>query len=164
MTELMKRYEAETGKSSTQTITDGLDIWHYEYIEWLEAKVLDGEIIEKFQKIIRTQCDEISALKAQLTWRPVSEKPEKGQEVIISYVDCYGHRINVLGSYVRRFDEEAEPADDEDIMEYSDEKDEYYLKEGWYEHTTHSDYDCWLLHEKIDKWLPIPPAPEGEVK
>ena len=77
MTELMKRYERETGKSSTQTITDGLDIWHYEYIEWLEAKVLDGETIEKFQEIIRTQCDEISALKEQLRWRPVSEKPEK---------------------------------------------------------------------------------------
>jgi len=75
MTELMKRYEAETGKSSTQTITDGLDIWHYEYIAWLENQVLDGKTIEKFQEIIRNQCDEISSLRAQLTWRPVSEEP-----------------------------------------------------------------------------------------
>ena len=104
--------------------------------------------------------EENAQLRAQLRWRPVSEKPKKGKEVILSYVDCYGHRINVLGSYVRRFDEEAVSTDDEDIMEYSDEKDEYYLKEGWYEHTTHSDYDYWLLHEKIDKWLPIPPQGE----
>ncbi len=50
MTELMKRYEAETGCA-------GIAIWRGEctvsnkYIEWLEA---------------------------QLTWRPVSEEPEKG--------------------------------------------------------------------------------------
>ena len=133
-----ERYEKETGMVSHQY--GGVP--REEYVTWLER--------------------ENAKLKAQLTWRLVSEKPEKGKEVILSYVDCYGHRINVLGSYVRRFDEEAGSADDEDIMEYSDEKDEYYLKEGWYEHTTHSDYDCWLLHEKIDKWLPIPPAPEGE--
>ena len=35
------------------------------------------ETVEKFQEIIRTQCDEISELKAQLRWRPVSEKPDK---------------------------------------------------------------------------------------
>ena len=102
-------------------------------------------------------------LKEQLRLRPVSEKPEKKQEVLISYVDCYGHRINVLGSYVRRLVEEAGVTDDEDIMEYAEEKDEYYLAEGWYEHTTHSEYDCWLLHEKVDMWLPIPPAPEGGI-
>ena len=67
MTELMKRYEAEFEKGLT----------HACYESWLEAKVLDGKTIEKFQEIIRNQCDEISALKAQLTWRPVSEKPEK---------------------------------------------------------------------------------------
>ena len=163
MTELMKRYEAETGKSSTQTITDGLDIWHYEYIAWLENQVLDGKTIEKFQEIIRNQCDEISALKAQLTWRPVSEKPEEGQEVIISYVDCYGNRVLSMGSYVSRFNESAE-YDDDSVCEYCEEKDEYYLLEGWYESTNNSEYDSWLLKEKVDMWLPIPPAPEGEVK
>lgn len=118
---------------------------------------ITNEALEAGVEILQA---ENAQLKDQLRWRPVSEKPEKGKEVILSYVDCYGHRINVLGSYVRRFDEETDSADDEDVMEYSDEKDEYYLKEGWYEHTTHSDYDHWLLHEKIDKWLPIPP--EGE--
>ena len=83
MTDLMKRYEAETGKSSTQTITDGLDIWHYEYIAWLENQVLDGKTIEKFQEIIRTQCDEISALKAQLTWRDVSEPTWKADWFLV---------------------------------------------------------------------------------
>lgn len=67
MTELMKRYEADFEKGLT----------HACYESWLEAKVLDGKTIEKFQEIIRNQCDEISELKAQLTWRPVSEKPKE---------------------------------------------------------------------------------------
>ncbi len=41
--ETMKRYEAETGKQSTRFVTDGIhsagiEVWHYEYIVWLEAK------------------------------------------------------------------------------------------------------------------------------
>ena len=104
---------------------------------------------------------ENAQLKAQLRWRPVSEKPEKGQEVIISYVDCYGNRVRSMGSYVSRFNESAE-YDDDSVCEYCEEKDEYYLLEGWYESTNNSEYDSWLLKEKVDMWLPIPPAPEGE--
>jgi hypothetical protein len=42
-TEMMKRYEAETGRKSVRGITDGIhnvwfDIWHYQYLQWLEAK------------------------------------------------------------------------------------------------------------------------------
>ena len=41
--EMMKRYEAETGKQSTRFVTDGIhsagiEVWHYEYLAWLEAK------------------------------------------------------------------------------------------------------------------------------
>ena len=73
MTELMKRYEADFEKGLT----------HACYESWLENQVLDGKTIEKFQEIIRCQCDEISALKAQLTWRPVSEKPEKADYYLV---------------------------------------------------------------------------------
>jgi hypothetical protein len=42
-TEMMKRYEVETGRKSVRGITDGIhnvwfDIWHYQYLQWLEAK------------------------------------------------------------------------------------------------------------------------------
>ena len=40
---------------------------------------MDKQSVEKFQEIITKQCDEISELKDQLTWRSVSEKPEEGQ-------------------------------------------------------------------------------------
>lgn len=75
MTELMKRYLKETGESIQIRGT----LMGRNYVAWLETKVLDEKTIEKFQEIIRNQCDEISALKDQLRWRPVSEKPEKEQ-------------------------------------------------------------------------------------
>jgi hypothetical protein len=42
-TELMLRYEQETGRKSVRGITDGFhdvwfDIWHYQYLQWLESK------------------------------------------------------------------------------------------------------------------------------
>jgi hypothetical protein len=42
-TEMMKRYEQETGRKSVRGITDGIhdvwfDIWHYQYLQWLEEK------------------------------------------------------------------------------------------------------------------------------
>jgi len=41
---------------------------------------------------------------------------------------------------------------------------EYYLKEGWYELIDNwGDYSSVAIVEgKVDYWLPIPPAPEGE--
>jgi Sec7-like guanine-nucleotide exchange factor len=49
-----------------------------EKIDELQAKAnISDEAVETFQEIIRNQCDEITALKAQLTWRPVSDSPKK---------------------------------------------------------------------------------------
>jgi hypothetical protein len=78
MTELMKRYEAETGNEVQSNAFAQHEIW--EYIRWLESQLTE-QTLEKFQEIIRNQCDEISALKDQLTWRPVSEKPKENMNV-----------------------------------------------------------------------------------
>lgn len=142
MTELMKRYEAETGKVMSRLMEIFADAEKhskeelinvmtelYMYGLHLEAQltgVLGNITIEKFQEIIRNQCDEISALKAQLTWRPVSEKPETGKRVLY-----YGTNV--------------------DIGEYNG-YDEWIDTDGGIcpiELTTH--------------WLPIPPAREGNV-
>ena len=42
-TEMMLKYEQETGKRSVNSVTDGIhgvciDVWHWEYLAWLEAK------------------------------------------------------------------------------------------------------------------------------
>ncbi len=80
--EMMKRYEAETGKywSVKLFVVNGEEQWWVEnrernialcmsrsdaeHIALLEAKAnISDETIEAFLKIIRNQCDEISALK-----------------------------------------------------------------------------------------------------
>ena len=60
-TEMMKKFEAETGKEAIDYLTEyPFD----DYTRWLEAKAnISNEAIEAFQEIIRNQCDEISALK-----------------------------------------------------------------------------------------------------
>lgn len=64
-TEMMKRYEEETGRKPKNLFMGSEEsLIHFtrEYVEWLEA---------------------------QLTWRPVSEKPEKDGEYFVKfhYVD-----------------------------------------------------------------------------
>ena len=100
MTELIsfrERYEKETGMVSHQY--GGVP--REEYVTWLErenakleaklTEVLEIQTVEKFQEIIRNQCDEILALKDQLRWRPVSEKPEKAGVYFVEarpYIGC----------------------------------------------------------------------------
>ena len=102
------------------------------------------------------------ALKEQLRWRPVSELPEKDQIVIATYLNGYGKRRRVRAVYIRQYEEEAGD-DDELCVEYCEEKDEWYLKEGWYELIDNWDYSSAAIVEGVvDYWMPMPPAPEGE--
>lgn len=50
-TEMMLLYEQETRKPSTRTVTDGvhivgIEIWHYEYVKWLEERVARNRRID----------------------------------------------------------------------------------------------------------------------
>ena len=68
MTELMKQYEADFEKELT----------HECYQSWLETEISDNKrYIAALESKIGMYEYEIKQLKAQLTWRPVSEKPEK---------------------------------------------------------------------------------------
>ena len=78
-TELMKRYEAETGKCATWT-------WH-------ERKFLTD--------------DYIAWIESQFTWRPASELPEENQIVIATYLNQFGKRRRVRAVYIRQYEEEA---------------------------------------------------------
>jgi hypothetical protein len=95
-TEMMKRYEAERGgiMPCGMEIQGGF-IYSKEYVAWLEA---------------------------QLTWRPVSERPEKD------------------GWYLCKV---------------------LYVNDTIGEETVHFDGERFVFSNVV-KWLPIPPAPEGE--
>ena len=139
MTELMKRYEAETGDlKPIDCCTTHLLGWYERLSKWLES---------------------------QLTWRPASELPAGDQIVIATYLNCYGKRRRVRAVYIRQYEEEAGD-DDELCVEYCEERDEWYLKEGWYELVDNwPDYSSVAIVEGVvDWWMPMPPAPEGELK
>ena len=100
------------------------------------------------------------ALKEQLRWRPVSELPEEDQIVIATYRNGYGKRRRVSAVYVRQYEVEAGD-DDELCVEYCEEQDELYLKEGWYELIDNWDYSLVAIVEGVvDYWMPMPPAPD----
>lgn len=65
MTELMKRYEAETGHNAFLTYGITQAICYPTYVEWLEEQ-LSNQTVEKFQEILRSQCDEILASQAKV--------------------------------------------------------------------------------------------------
>jgi hypothetical protein len=98
-------------------------------------------------------------LKEQLRWRPASELPDEDQ-VIATYRNGYGKRRRVVAVYIRQYEEEA-GVDDESCVEYCEEKDEWYLKEGWYELIDNWDYSLAAIVEGVvDYWMPMPPAPD----
>lgn len=195
MTDLMKRYEAETGCTFTgKTLTLGVN--HYVqgdliidknagsggdryFIHPRDKRIANpknsksGHFIRMYQVDPSTVCNldlvklqaENAKLKAQLTWRPVTQKPEKGQTVLATYMNRYGKRRRVRAVYIRQYEEEVYD-DCEAGYEYSEEHDLWYLKEGWYELIDNwDDYTSVAIVEgTVDHWLPLPPAPEGEVK
>jgi hypothetical protein len=139
-TEMMKRFEKETGKQSAivkfmsggqaleQKSYPKLGPYDYsmDYIAWLEAKAnIADEAIEAFLELIRNQCDEISALKEQLRWRPVSEKPKERQ-----FVFGYNQKTKYF-----------------DVV--------FFYNGGFYLRG---------IAVTITHWLPIPLTPEGERK
>lgn len=50
---------------------------------------------------------------------------------------------------------------DTDCYDYSEEDDEYYLKEGWYEVIHNCDeYSSIVIGDFVTHWMPLPEAPE----
>ena len=95
MNEMMKRYEAETGKPGSESAEHlSEDIETVDYVRWLEAKAnISDEAIEAFQEIIRNQCDEISALKenAESYGRIMSG----GRKILKEWANIFGMVIAV---------------------------------------------------------------------
>ncbi len=119
MTELMKRYEAETGKDALVFNPSGMNPSN-EYVAFLETEVKATRI----------------TLKAQLTWRPVSENPRKE-----GWIFCHRKAKCICGC--------GEVGIIPDALRW------LIAYQTWEEFV-----EKWNV---ID-WLPIPPAPEGEVK
>ena len=98
MTELMKRYESDFEKG----------LIHECYQSWLETEISDNKryIATLESKIVMYEY-EIKQLKAQLTWRPVREKPEECQRVFMKRGDHYCHAVFSDGYFINPVDATA---------------------------------------------------------
>ena len=102
-------------------------------------------------------------------WVPVTERlPESGVHVLLC---CEVHRYGgeIAGKYVcDGYYTEANKIvacyfTDDCICEYSEEDDEYYLCEGWYEVIKNlDDYNSVPVEDFVTHWMPLPEPPKGE--
>ena len=100
-------------------------------------------------------------------WISVNDRlPESGVHVLIF---CEMHRYGgeIAGKYVcdGYYAEEnkiiAGSFPDECCCEYSEEDDEYYLREGWYEVVKNcDDYNSVAVEDFVTHWMPIQAPPE----
>jgi hypothetical protein len=126
--ETMKRYEAETGKQSTRFVTDGIhsagiEVWHYEYIAWLETKASAYDRLmsggKKTLKEIANFLGNPVAVdrEGRLLWFP--KKPETRLATWILYDEQFGG----FGEYLPK-----------NLFDYTgDWKDSLTMPDGWEE-------------------------------
>ena len=97
-------------------------------------------------------------------WISVEDRlPEPSKKVLLSYKNGLGNRRVVVGLFAPKFTLEA-GTDDHEYSEYSEENDEYYCQEGWYEQQDNWDeYRLIFIHEgEVDLWQPIPQLGDKE--
>lgn len=106
----------------------------------------------------------IAGYEAAQRWIPVErEKPKASTIVLIIAITETGKRYRTVAYFIPTktvlADDFLESGyDSEDLQEYDDELDEYWVKEGWFEYQTVAEIH-WHISDKITHWLPIPKLP-----
>jgi len=128
MAELMKQYEEKTGNVMPEQHYKNMHLlvdWYQSFSEWLARELKAEQVVVKMQKAV------IEELKTQLTWRPVSDRPENNDYYLCKM--CGDVEAVCKYKYGQWYDFEGPERD-------------------------------WVESDRVTHWLPIPPAPEGEVK
>ena len=92
--------------------------------------------------------------------------PESGKHVFVTceFRSLYGYKKQYVceAFYAAEHSiSEGKYPDDTDCYDYSEEDDEYYLKEGWYEVIHNWDeYSSIVIGDFVTHWMPLPEPPE----
>ena len=88
-------------------------------------------------------------------WRPIKEA-DKSQTLLVYYKNDNGKARTHLATYIEKFSEETCG----EYCEYSEELDEYYLPEGWYEVVWNWDEFMWIaMHNEPTHFMRLPQPP-----
>lgn len=94
-------------------------------------------------------------------WIPVGERlPESGVHVLVACEVrgqyCSGRYV-CDGFYAKANTQPSYGYPDECVFEYSEEDDEYYLLDGWYEVVKNwDDYSSIVIDDFVTHWMPLP--------
>ena len=119
----------------------------------------------KAQKSVPSAARQVEAAeeggKVMNEWIAVSDAlPESGVVVLAAGKNGRGEWHRVRARYAERFTI-VQPSESEYIGEYSEENDEYYLEEGWWEQIEFwNEYSCCRITDGVvTHWMPLPAPP-----
>lgn len=108
----------------------------------------------------------VHAAAATEYWIPVSNMVPPNQDVVLAVIEIeHQYPPAKTRQIVRAWHVTAksvEPSSDgwsEDLGEYDEEKDTYYLPEGWYEDCPTAGYYYHIEFATVTHWLPLPDMP-----
>lgn len=132
-------------------------------VELLEAttyEALGGNLVAKGFATAKELADHLIANGVTVQeWRDAkTDPPESGEHVLLCCeVKPTGSRYVCDGYYAAKHTEIASSCGDDIACEYSEEDDEYYLLEGWYEVIKNwDDYSSIVIADFVVGWMPLP--------
>lgn len=125
-----------------------------------------ADAIEELSAIREEQKAKIILMAAEIEeqqprWISVEERlPESGVHVLLACKTRGGNEYVCDGFHTEKFSQPTEFYEDIDA-DYSEETDEYYFPEGWWEVIKNwDDYSCVAIEDTITHWMPLPQPPK----
>ena len=112
---------------------------------------MSEDLINELHSIIQ------KALDVNNNWIDAKDKPESGKSVLIAYHTKLGKTKVTLGFYASKHSLECTFEDFGYEEDYCEEKDEYFITEGWYDCSKESEYRYSI--DNVTHWMELEKHP-----